>query len=222
MEKQFVDLRDTLLRQGVVRRHAHLCVRELSHHFERLCEHYRAEGYPPDQVRARAARGLGDIRQLTQAMLNAPHLRSRCATTPFRALVVAPAAILILSLALTVIGLSMLSTALSPIAAQSLIKGTTSIFTGALPVVCGWWVASIAILQRLPAFWPVFALCLLAALSSLINCAIIVPEAPLPGLVCVTLRIGSENFGRITGDLLLTLMPYWIITQWQELRRYQA
>jgi len=35
-----------------------------------------------------------------------------------------------------------------------------------------------------------------------------------------TVRVGSENFSRIVDDLLLTLMPYWTVTQWQELRRY--
>lgn len=222
MEKQFLDLRDTLLRQRVAWRHAHRCAHELSRHFEQLRTQCLAQGYPPDQAQMIATHRLGDIRPLTQAILNARHLRSRFATAPFYALVLGPAAMLIALIFLAVSLLSMLSAALSPATTQSLGPVITLLLGNMLPVICGWCVATIAIRQRIPAFWPVFALCLLAVLSSLINVATIMPDAELPSIVRFTLRIGIENFSPIVDELLLTLMPYWTIAQWQELRRYQA
>lgn len=220
MERQFLDLRDRLLRHGIAWRHAHQCALELSQHFEALRDQCLAQGHAPDQADRVAAGRLGDIGQCMQAMLNASHLRSRFATAPFCALVLGPAAIMIGVIFLGVSLLSMLCAVLSPVTAQTLGTVIAILFDDVLPVVCGWTVAIIAIRQRLPAFWPVFALCLLAVLGSMINIATIMPGAQLPGIVHFTVRVGSENFSRIVDDLLLTLMPYWTVTQWQELRRY--
>lgn len=220
METQFLDLRDRLLRHGVARRHAHRCTLALSQHFKALREQCLEEGYAPDHAQLIAARRLGDIGQCAQAMLNATHLRSRFATAPFATLVLGPAIILTGVVFLSVSLLSMLCAVLSLATAQTLGSAIAVLLDGVLPVLCGWVVATIAIRQRIPAFWPVFALCLLAVLGSLINVETIMPGDELPRIVRFTVRIGSENFSRIVDDLLLTLMPYWTISQWLELRRY--
>jgi hypothetical protein len=84
----FEAVAETLLKGGVAPRHVRRYVRELDDHLGDLTERQREAGYDGDDAQARAR--LGDDRELAQAMLNQPGVRSWPARLPWLVFILLP------------------------------------------------------------------------------------------------------------------------------------
>jgi hypothetical protein len=218
----FEAMAKTLLKGGVAPRHVRRYVRELDDHLGDLTAQKRQAGYDDEDAALRARALLGDDRELAQAMLEQPGVRSWPARLPWLVFGILPplAALALFFLALLpLVGLANLLHMISAqgIAAPYWFRILTRVITdggnlllapslAALLTVIAW-------RQHLRAAWPTLAIALIAAMGMQYNV-----QFPPKGVHGGELGIGALIWLHHSDDvmrhwqlglaqLLLTLLP---------------
>jgi hypothetical protein len=230
MPKGFEGLRERLLRAGIGGARARRYIAELKEHLEDLVAEERRAGRSPSEAQARAVQRLGDTDALAEAMIAHGEFRAWSARAPVTAYVVTPAIILTVAVALWVAAIvatcnGMRSAAGEPAEVAAWVRpvadGAAWLSNATLAILLGWGLVASAVRQRAPVLWPLLGLVVLAALGAALQVDLTLPAGGAHGEV--NLRPGlngpllaPSGYGmRFAVDLLATVAPYTLLTQWR-------
>jgi len=223
MLKPFDRLGERLLTAGIAPRHVRRYLTELNEHLDDLRTEEKGAGHDPEIANARALARLGTADDLAAAMAGRPEFRSWAAREPWAALVIfviVPPLTLTLFFAMTVISVVLFvqSHRASPFAQPDLpgwfglLSATMFRFESlVLPVLLGWGIAIVAIRQRLPSFWPIIGLAVIAVFGAASQLSITLPTAPAAhGEISFGMYLHGAEIYRLFLNLILITAPYLV------------
>lgn len=221
MSRPFDALTETLLLAGVAPRHVRRYVRELEEHLDDLIALQNERGYDGEDAALRARALLGSDEELADAMRARPEFRSLAARAPWLVFGVIPPVLVLLLLAgdgLMMLGVWALLPGYHPAPPEWLHQtaatwGTiANLAAGPLAAV---FLTVIAVNQRAPWRWPLFAVCFTALFSAF---TIFIVRLPRHGkLGEISLGLGSDNsmlwqnFGRFGLTMMVVLAAYALL-----------
>lgn len=218
MPRRFETLCETLLAAGIAPRHVRRYERELEDHLDDLIATQNDRGYDGEDADLRARALLGSDEELAEAMLARREFRSLAARAPWLVFGIVPPLLVFALLAGA--GLSMLGVwALMPFhhspapAWLHRLAADWGMFAnlGAGPLAAVFLVV-VAVNQRAPWRWPLFAVVSTAALSAFTVFLVRLPQTGKPGEIgfglSATARTLLENSGRFALTMTVVLAAY--------------
>jgi hypothetical protein len=211
MSRPFEALCETLLRAGVAPRHVRRYERELSEHLDDLLAMQSKRGYDGEDAYLRARALLGSDDELAEAMMARRQLRSLMARAPWLVFGLTPP-LLVFAL-LAGVGLMMLGVwALLPgyHPAPPIWLGTIAHAWGGIanvaagPLAAVWFVV-IAVRQRQPWHWPLFAVAFTAFTSAFTVFVVRLPDHGRLGEIGVGLGAESATLWENIARFAMTL-----------------
>jgi hypothetical protein len=218
MSRPFEALSETLLKAGIAPRHVRRYARELEEHLDDLVALQKERGYDGEDASLRARALLGPDEELADAMIRCRQFRSLMARAPWLVFGVVPP-LLLLGL-LTGVGLTMLGVwavlpgyHLAPPAWLGVLAHTWSTLANfaAGPLAAAYFVV-IAVNQRQPWRWPLFAVASTAVFSAFTIFVVRLPDKGRLGEIGVGLGATDvtlwENFARLGLTLAAVIACY--------------
>lgn len=221
MPQPFDSLAETLLRTGVAPRHVRRYVRELEEHLDDLIAMQNERGYDGEDATLRARALLGSDEELADAMSTRPEFRALAARAPWLVFGLTPPLLVILLLAgegLMMLGVWALLPGYHRVAPEWLhqLAATwgllANLAAGPLAAV---FLTVVAVNQRAPWRWPLFAVCFTALFSAFTVFVIRLPRHGKLGEI--GLGLGSDNstlwqnFGRFGLTMMIVLAAYALL-----------
>jgi hypothetical protein len=226
----FEAVAETLLKGGVAPRHVRRYVRELDDHLGDLTERQREAGYDGDDARARARARLGEDRELAQAMLNQPGVRSWPARLPWLVFVALPPVVTVLAITPVFLLFYFLGDGAERISAITAIppgwlRSTAQVVLAAINVLAVPAIVTLFVLlarrQRLGLLWPLLGILLLALLMPQFGYQFGRPFAPHSGSISVGMGLAFMQQGwshavrhwpTVTAQYVLAALPVlWLL-----------
>jgi len=227
MFQHFELLREKLLAAGVKPWRVRRYLAELADHYDDLLAEEEESGKLGGIARAAALARLGSIDELAEAMTSQSRFRSLAARAPWA--LFPGGAVFGLAAGYGVTTLLMLGavqTFALPVGTHLMPPGWLPPIADAifgfdrylLPVLLGWFMAFIAVRQRLPALWPVMAMVGLSLLGAGLYCDADWPSEPTVWRFHVGNLLDGQAQGSISGYLahalanfLAALLPYLML-----------
>ncbi|GAA5629179.1 hypothetical protein Brsp05_04478 [Brucella sp. NBRC 12953] len=210
----FEALREELLTAGIKPGYVKRYLCELTQHFHDLRDHLEDQGNSPSRAETLAFERIGHPRDLLQAMISQPKLRSLPASYPKTTLLLAPLALLHLAILGLVAAALMVVRLAEPGDPDQIGRMVTFLCNLGMPMLFGWSAVFLSIRHRLTALWTVAGLIMLAALSSAIDVRTMLPHVDMPGEI--TVRIGELHMvlASFLALLITSLVPYLSLCRW--------
>ena len=227
MFPHFEPLRERLLAAGVKPWRVRRYLAELADHYDDLLAEEEESGKLGGIARAAALMRLGSIDDLAEAMTSQGRFRSLAARAPWA--LFPGGAVLGLAAGYGVTTLLMLGAVQAfalPVGTHVMPPGWLPPIADAifgfdryiLPVLLGWFMAFIAVRQRLPALWPVMAMAGLSMLGAGLYCNADWPSEPTVWRFHVGNLLDGQVQGSLSGymihalaNFLAALLPYLML-----------
>ncbi len=214
MTTPFDVLREDLLTGGIKPNYVKRYLSELTQHFYDLRDHLEDQGHSPSMAETLALKRMGHPRDLAQAMICQPKLRSILALYPKTTLLLGPPALLHLAI-LGLVALAIIfARRFEPGATDQIGRMVTFLCNLGMPMLFGWFAVFLSIRQRLTTFWTIASLVILAALSSAIDVRTMLPHIDMPGQVTVQIGALDMVIASFLALLMTSLIPYLSLRHW--------